>query len=426
MLHRTPSLRRLFFGALAVIGVPAMLVAFAAYIGLALNADAYLKLAEEVETEVKVVKDAHITIQELQEALKLLPYDSSGETRRGLPSLIEKVDQLFGRMRNGAFDDPDEAYSISLAEQAWQTLRAKLEGLPPRIERSELVPPLAVIEDQRRLLDDVMAHIEREIRQETAETAVARDRLMAFVAVALLVGVGAAVWAGALLRQAVLGPLDRLRIATDRIGEGELDYRLEPERHLEFESVRRTFNWMASELATQHQNLHSRAIHDGLTGLLNRDEFQRCLETELDHAQRQDHPLGLLMIDLDHFKAVNDTYGHLTGDQALVMAARAVRHVLRPSDAVARYGGEEFTVILHLSDGASAEKVAERILNQIRELEIRGPRGEAIRITASIGLAAFPDDAGCCQGLIERADQALYVAKRGGRNRIIRWSGAKS
>jgi diguanylate cyclase (GGDEF)-like protein len=134
-------------------------------------------------------------------------------------------------------------------------------------------------------------------------------------------------------------------------------------------------------------------------------------------AQREGAPCAVLLMDLDHFKRVNDTAGHLAGDAALKAIGEALKRELRGYDAVARFGGEEFVVFLDGIVLAEAHQVAERILSRVRGLVINGG-GNRISLTASIGLAAYPQHGEVITQLVEQADNALYRAKRAGRDRV--------
>jgi two-component system, cell cycle response regulator len=177
--------------------------------------------------------------------------------------------------------------------------------------------------------------------------------------------------------------------------------------------------------ATQHK-LEEQSITDGLTGLKNRRLFDERLDEEFRRAQRYSDPVSLIMIDLDHFKQVNDRFGHQMGDLVLREAASCIRASIRDPDICARYGGEEFTVILpktHLSGAlAVAERIWRELGNKVYHQEItEGGRAKPVdvRVTASIGLAFYPSkDITSAALLVKFADEALYQAKHSGRNTI--------
>ena len=158
-----------------------------------------------------------------------------------------------------------------------------------------------------------------------------------------------------------------------------------------------------------------RAATDGLTGLPNKRMVTEALKRMFAQAARTKSPLGLLMLDLDHFKQVNDQHGHAAGDQVLASVGAALRSVVRDRDFAGRNGGEEFAVLLPDTDIAAALEIAERVRATIAEVTLPGTD---VPVTVSIGVAGFPDHASTLDRLERLADAALYVAKRQGRNRV--------
>ena len=160
------------------------------------------------------------------------------------------------------------------------------------------------------------------------------------------------------------------------------------------------------------------AIHDDLTGLHNRRYFNDRLIDEVDRAKRYGGSISLLLADIDHFKQVNDTYGHSVGDAVLVWLGNMLRNQLRRTDIVARYVGEEFAIILHNADQEKSFEIAENLRRAVQESVL--PDDESVAITISIGISTLGEDAGSFQGVMNRADKALYMAKSLGRNRVCK------
>lgn len=176
---------------------------------------------------------------------------------------------------------------------------------------------------------------------------------------------------------------------------------------------------LALENVQLHVQVSRQAVTDELTGLANHGRFQELLTAEIEQMRRNHHPVGLIMIDIDNFKSVNDTYGHQQGDVVLREVARILRENSREADAPARYGGEELALILPHTDLKSSFAIAERVRTAIGALEIsRLDQGGALRVTASVGVAVT--SAGDKDALIAEADAALYTAKRTGKNRTVR------
>jgi len=165
------------------------------------------------------------------------------------------------------------------------------------------------------------------------------------------------------------------------------------------------------------QKLRLLADTDGLTGLLNRRAFMDRTAKAVDLARRHGRPLALLMLDADHFKRVNDTYGHPAGDAVLIRLAAIGSSSLRTPDEMGRIGGEEFAILLPETDKDGAVILAERLLAAIRKDQIDIGDAAPISITVSVGVAVVTDTAATCEALVQQADQALYAAKAGGRDR---------
>jgi diguanylate cyclase (GGDEF)-like protein len=164
---------------------------------------------------------------------------------------------------------------------------------------------------------------------------------------------------------------------------------------------------------------------DGLTGLLNHRTFMEKLNDEYKRLERDPRPFSILLVDIDLFKKVNDTYGHPVGDVALARVAGALKDVVRGSDFVARYGGEEFAVGMVDADSRGAHQMAERVRKIVENTTIIVGRIE-FKVTLSIGVASFPLDTKKPEELIGFADEALYHAKRTGRNRVCIYKDAKN
>jgi len=182
--------------------------------------------------------------------------------------------------------------------------------------------------------------------------------------------------------------------------------------------MRRALELSEGRLREANERLKHLANTDELTGLPNRRSFLKALERELARADRYDQPLSVVLLDLDHFKRVNDSWGHPVGDRVLVAAAEAVRGVCRDSDVPGRIGGEELAVLLLQTDTLEAELVAERIRRRVAEVEHLVP-GDLLRVTASFGVATSGPGRLDSDTLIGAADEALYAAKNGGRNRVV-------
>jgi len=182
-----------------------------------------------------------------------------------------------------------------------------------------------------------------------------------------------------------------------------------------------TVSLFASQVAAALQNANlltevgRLAITDELTGIFNRRHFFEMAEKKFARAQKNNHPLSALIVDLDHFKQFNDRYGHVVGDQVLREAARLMCTAMRESDIIGRYGGEEFSIILPDTTVKAAIFVAERLISQVSDVPIETEAGR-LTIQLSIGVGVMSQETPTLHSLIVRADQAMYLAKNAGRN----------
>jgi diguanylate cyclase (GGDEF)-like protein len=254
------------------------------------------------------------------------------------------------------------------------------------------------------LYDEVSHEIDRQ--QALARSVQGRERM--FLVLVILSAVLIALAAGYFLSRSIILPIRALQDGVVRFGQGDNSFRVVLDRHDEFGQLAKTLNSMAERLE-----------YDGLTGVYGRQELYRRLKNELDRSLRYGHPCTVLMADLDHFKQVNDTYGHPCGDDALRTVATRLLTGVRNFDSVARYGGEEFVVIMPETDTTVGWAVAERLRETIASQPVSTARGAVLDITISIGMATFPVDAQSEDELIAAADQALYAAKHQGRNRVV-------
>jgi two-component system cell cycle response regulator len=173
-------------------------------------------------------------------------------------------------------------------------------------------------------------------------------------------------------------------------------------------------------LQEDYQRSLALALTDSLTGLYNRRYLTSHLESMVERARGGAKPLSVLMIDIDHFKVINDSYGHAAGDDVLRAIAVEIGRSVREFDLTARIGGEEFVVVMPDTTGAAAMAVADRLCSTIAENQVRtGALQQSLNVTASIGIATLLGPGETANNLLSRADEAMYRAKSAGRNRVV-------
>lgn len=292
--------------------------------------------------------------------------------------------------------DPGTGSASSQRRPALVSLRGELLAVPIPLERDEVIIGRALEADVR--INDSRAsrlHARINVERDPGTNSV-RCRITD------LASTNGTLVNGEVLTEAVLTEGDKIAIGDQLFRFDMLD------------EIDREFQ----------QQIHRLLSHDELTGLLTSKSFFSELRREAAQAEVKSHPFCVLMMDLDHFKEVNDTYGHLVGSQTLEAIGGVIKRALRAGDVAARFGGEEFAAFLLEADYAQGLVAAERVRSAVEHHEFLAARrdapaeGKILRITISIGVAAFPDDAKDPIQLVELADSALYRAKRSGRNRI--------
>ncbi len=213
----------------------------------------------------------------------------------------------------------------------------------------------------------------------------------------------------------IVRPLDRLIQGASKVAGGDLAVDLPVTIGGEVGALTRVFNTMVTRLREGRQELEQLSITDQLTGLYNRRHLEHALATECERARRHGHPVSLLLLDIDHFKRYNDTHGHLAGDAVLRQVGQLLRETVRAGDCAARYGGEEFIVILPNTGVDGAVDLAERLRDRLRSENFDGGT-----VTASVGVTQSPSKGFTPESLVAAADEALYRAKREGRDRVRR------
>ena len=175
-----------------------------------------------------------------------------------------------------------------------------------------------------------------------------------------------------------------------------------------------------SDMVVWGKKARRRAITDELTGVYNRHFLDDALENQMHRAREGESPLSVVMVDLDHFRSINDEYGHEVGDEILLQTVQVFKKHLREGDILARYGGDEFTIIMPQTGSEKAGSIAQVVREEMEQIETLQHLGGSLgRVTTSQGVAAFPSHATDLEALMKKADEALYRAKERGRNRVV-------
>jgi len=335
------------------------------------------------------------------------------------------VMQLYERLANVPTLQPEQRNILDKARQLWidteklgniiMVIKSPI-GNPDAAEKMEQFDSL--IDDIVRQLDAIHTIINQQTKSRHQTLHQIKIDASTLIVMLSIAGLFVAIIGGLLLSRSFFPPLHILCQSMEFFSSGQLDHRIKEKMPAEFQKLAHGFNAMAEKLQKTHSELEKQSIQDSLTICFNRRKFVLDLATAFARACRYQKPLSLLLIDLDHFKSVNDTYGHLAGDHVLKEVANTMHQQLRSTDTLYRYGGEEFTALLPETNQAGAHIIAERIREHIAKTPIHVNNSQYITVTTSIGLACYPQDTTNQRELIEKADHAVYMAKKSGRNRV--------
>jgi len=345
-------------------------------------------------------------------------------------SLANRVEQGFNALDGIHFGEEKERKLLATAKGEWQRARLLADRVMAAEQpMSNVAMPMMREEFDKHIglsysaLEDILALARQELVEQVEQTYLLKDKLLLLSVTLMVTAVILILLVGTALSRSIMGPLNHLLEGAVRFGRGELDYRVPVLNNDGLTNLSTAINAMAQHLEESRCVLEEMSRRDGLTGLLDKREFERSLNRNIDRYRRYGQPFCLIMLDLDHFKKINDSHGHPVGDEVLKSVARVVTNETRDVDIAARYGGEELVVILSSTTLPSARVIAERIRASVSSLRVGGMAAKSLEITVSAGIASFPDHADNSEDLIAHADRALYEAKAAGRNQVKAYGG---
>jgi len=422
-LSRLSLLRRYELGLFMIVAPMAVVVIagfFYVYMPMVAATDSLLhtvrnELDQVVELQIKVT----------QSAMPVNDYLIHGEKYEldNFRSQSQAVEEIFRTIRK-ELSQEQERLLIDQAWKSWQKARGLGEGIlrlanpvgnalgaeTMEIFDQEIDKTVSIISQ----LDEI-SHLK--IDQTLVDLSNRNQASILVMGIGFLVALGLAVGSGIAFVITVITPLRRLSEVASQMGQGNLSIRMKVRGTDEIGQLATVMNDMAVQLDLDRRVLEEIATQDALTGLYNRRSFDERMVEELGRSKRFSHPCSLLMMDLDNFKNVNDTFGHQAGDKILKEVSVLIRGRARAQDFVARYGGEEMTAILPETPHGAALYFAEQLRELIDSYPFRMD-GKKIPVTISIGVATYPEHGIEVEDIIGKADEALYEAKGTGRNRV--------
>jgi len=378
------------------------------------------QLKHTIDEQIDALVPLSTLEYDLQRALNDELMAQTGEEVPDFGGLTQSVDRAFARVTRELGRYGDTEAGVQAAERDWRQAKPAVERLVERVRplaiqggqspaavRAELAGAIHSVEEARR-------HLARAIRQRATATERAQRHQLHLLLWTWAGTMCAALVAVGLLAYSIVRPVRALGRATQRLRDGESGVRVEADGTDELSEVAAHFNQMVARLETSRRQLEDEARQDALTGLPNRRAILDALHAALEVGRVDATPVGVVMIDVDHFKAINDRHGHAAGDTALRWLAERMRAALRQEELLGRIAGDEFLLVLPGSDAEQARRIAERLSNAIAAHAAGDSRCPGI----SAGVAVAPVDGGTAAELLAVADTALYRAKADGRGRV--------
>lgn len=344
--------------------------------------------------------------------------------------LRQEIESTFAQVIN-RFDNEEALSLLKGARGDWNAINAEVTEMMAANEtanRDALSASLSRFDSLQATahdkLESAYALIEEKIEADYRDATIWFERSVWIAGISaglsiLVMVVGIYIFGRIILRSA-----DMLVEGAERFAEGDRDHRIEIQVPPELGKVAEEFNRMIVIIRNSEEKLADLARRDKLTGLLNRVSYEEVIKEAFERFGRYDETFALVALDIDHFKRVNDTYGHDVGDQVLRAVADVMRDSVRNIDKVFRTGGEEFLILLPRADRVAARVTAERIRSKLVGEEIIAGK-HVLKVTASLGFALPSSGSDTPEVLHKHADVALYEAKRSGRNRVIEFNDPK-
>lgn len=371
---------------------------------------------ESVEESIHTLMPLTTLEHYLQRALVDELKAQSNESVPNFAALTENVDRSFANIEETAHDPDLQEDMVTAAHQAWRDARPSVQEL---IEQVRAMRPADHRTNEAQTRDDLQQaiqdigtarqHLSRAIEARYMQGVKTRRAQLTWLVWSWIVTLAASTVLITALLYSLLQPIKALGRAARRMGAGATGVRVPVTGNDELSTLAERFNAMAAHWENTREELLAEASGDPLTGTLNRRGILAALAVALAEQAATRQPVSILILDLDHFKHINDQFGHAAGDRALAWSAAEMRRLLREGDQLGRYGGDEFLIILPATDKLQAQQIAQRMTGTIADAAAK----EATYPAVSIGAACAPDDGGVAEVLIKAADAALYKVKRG-------------
>ena len=419
------SLRARLFLSLIAMLLTIIVIGLGSYFSLQNTIEAFQVVVNELMTEIHYTRELQIIV--LQAAMPANDYLVHGRKneRKNFRRLSHDVNEQFDLILSLPTLTPEKRKLIQAAHRHWRhasMLSKEILGLSRPMGNPVAIRAMEHMDRVHDKTVEILAEFNflshKDIEAHLANAKQAGKQAFLVLVIVLVAGTVIVFTSGIMLVRSILTPIQKLQDGVMRFGLGDHTYRVELVTDDEIGQLAGSFNNMADRLEQNQNELKELSTHDSLTGLLNRREIVRRLDLAFERYKRYQRRFSLLLLDLDHFKDINDTHGHQAGDLLLKTFSLTVSQVIRPVDQFSRYGGEEFIILMPEIDAESARVMAERIRSLVESLEIELVGEKKLKFTVSIGVAGVSERDQDWEATVRAADKALYTAKNAGRNRV--------
>jgi len=386
--------------------------------------DSFKDIAARQNDQIGVARQLQLALWEAAIPVDQYVDDAKPSEKAAYRALRQTIEARFARLHETLIAEPELLALLERARVDWSTA----DGVATDVLSVRRDPGDALGTQLADRFGDLIASINDKLSAVTRELSDAlsrdyADAQRAYERAEWIAGIAAgisvlfilaSIW---MIGRILITSIERLVDGASRFGSGDRDFRVEISIPPELHKVADEFNRMIVQIHEAELGLAELARHDKLTGALNRRAFDEALAEAFSRQQRAAERFALLIIDVDHFKRINDTYGHVAGDQVLRSLVQTLRTSLRDIDKVFRIGGEEFAVLLPGTEARAAEIAAERLRGRVADEPVVLEMAD-IHLTISLGIA-LPTETSTVETLMKGADAALYQAKASGRNRFV-------
>ena len=421
------SLRVSLLISMSLAVLPLLLSAFLGYhlLNRTVIAD-YQDVAGRQRNQINPAQDLQLTM--LQAEIPLEEYLATGrpEDLRAYRSMLQEIDRGFVQLSAQLRNDADLANLLSRAHEDWRAVENTVTDILALRESEDAKHLNEAISRFDSLQASATARlgtlcqlIESDLERDYQDASLGYERSKWIAGIAGSISLLIMVAGATMFSRTILTSIDKLVEGAEKFAEGDREHTIQVRVPRELHRVAEEFNKMIKVIQKAEASLADQARRDKLTGLLNRRSFEEAVAEAFVRLQRLGERVVLIAADIDHFKKVNDSYGHAAGDQVLGVVAQVMLKSVRSMDKVFRTGGEEFLILLAGADAIAAMETAERIRTSVESRTIRVGEDE-LRVTVSLGCAELSSpQEGTVEELQKRADIALYRAKESGRNRVV-------